>query len=78
VHPEIWEVLHQLTTYGGLHCRGDCGLHGWPKGREYEVNKLSDTGADEDEAHEKASERNAPEEPQRREGIEHWSEEGEP
>jgi hypothetical protein len=78
VHPEVWEVLHELATpHDGLNWCGDLRQHVRPKGWEYKVNNLREARPDEDEAHEKAGEGNAPEEPKRRQGVEHGPDEGE-
>jgi len=62
VHPEVREVLHELPTPDdGVNGRGHHG-HIWLKDRENKVCKLRYARTDEDEAHEKPGERNAPEE----------------
>src|SRR5207244_7506346 len=77
VHPEVRKVLHQQTPPNdGLNRSGDCGLHCWLKGRQYEMHKLRHARTDQDEAHEKAGERDAPEKSERRQSIEDRADEG--
>src|ERR1700738_1513441 len=78
MHPEIWKVQHELATPDdSVNQSGDCGLHVRLKRWKNEVRKLCDARSDEDEAHEKTSQRNAPEEPQGRERVEHGPDEDE-
>ena len=78
MHPEVWQIPHELAMPNdGVNRRGDHRLHIRAQGWKDEVSELRNSGADEDETHEEAGERNPTEEPQCSQGVEYGPDEGE-